>query len=147
MDASLSATQYPITIIRYPFPDNDAHYSIFGCKITKKFANVQIKSNILPNTAIFGLFFFTFGRINSIFKKLSYCLFLRLLSLVPSLSFLCQRPRTNQGWTKVLPKNSQTEKVRFVKIVTFIKIAISFPSLIPCLIPPRDNREKSNRTL
>jgi hypothetical protein len=30
--------------------------------------------------------------------------------------------------------------------VLFIKIAISFTSLIPCLIPPTDDREKTERT-
>ena len=30
--------------------------------------------------------------------------------------------------------------------VSFIKIAISFPFLILCLIPPRDDREKTDRT-
>jgi hypothetical protein len=30
--------------------------------------------------------------------------------------------------------------------VLFIKIAVLFPSLIPCLIPPTDDREKSDRT-
>ena len=29
---------------------------------------------------------------------------------------------------------------------TFLKIAISFPFLIPCLIPPRDDRENTERT-
>ena len=45
----------------------------------------------------------------------------------------------NQRRTKELPKNYETQKVLFVKI------AISFISLIPCLIPPRDNRENSER--
>ena len=42
--------------------------------------------------------------------------------------------------TKERPKNSKLQKS------TFIKIAVSFPSLIPCLIPPRDDREKTERT-
>ena len=29
--------------------------------------------------------------------------------------------------------------------VHFIKIAVSFPSLIPCLIPPTDDRENTER--
>ena len=29
--------------------------------------------------------------------------------------------------------------------ITFVKIAISFTSLIPCLIPPTDDREKTER--
>mgnify|MGYP006381058897 FL=1 len=33
--------------------DNGAQYSKFGCKITKKFGYMQIKSNILLNTGIF----------------------------------------------------------------------------------------------
>ena len=61
-------------------------------------------------------------------------------SLVPSLSISCQRPRTNQGRTKERPKNSETEKVRF------INIAVSFTSLIPCLIPPTYDRETTERT-
>ena len=51
-----------------------------------------------------------------------------------------KKPRMNQGRTKDEPKNSETQKS------TFIKIAISFPSLIPCLILPRDDRENSERT-
>ena len=42
--------------------------------------------------------------------------------------------------TKERPKNSETKKVRF------IKIAPSFTSLIPCLIPPRGLRETTERT-
>ena len=45
----------------------------------------------------------------------------------------------NQGRTKERPKNSQTEKVRF------INIAVSFTSLIPCLPLPRDDRENTER--
>ena len=33
-----------------------------------------------------------------------------------------------------------------LKKMLFIKIPISFTSLIPCLIPPRDDRENSDRT-
>ena len=36
--------------------------------------------------------------------------------------------------------HSKTQNVRF------IKIAVSFTSLIPCLIPPTDDRENSDRT-
>ena len=36
--------------------------------------------------------------------------------------------------------HSKTQKVRF------LKIAISFTFLIPCLIPPTDDRENSERT-
>ena len=46
----------------------------------------------------------------------------------------------NQGRTKDEPKNSETQKV------LFIKIAFSFPSLIPCLIPPTDDRENTEKT-
>ena len=46
----------------------------------------------------------------------------------------------NQRRTKERPKNSQTQKVRF------IKITVSFPSLIPCLSSPTDDRENSDRT-
>ena len=49
-------------------------------------------------------------------------------------------PRKNQGTTKELRKNSQPQKS------TFIKIAVSFPSLIPCLILPREERETTDRT-
>ena len=45
----------------------------------------------------------------------------------------------NQGRTKDEPKNSQTQKS------TFIKIAILFPSLIPCLISPTEDRETTER--
>ena len=45
----------------------------------------------------------------------------------------------NQGRTKERPKNSENQKV------LFIKIAFSFPSLILCLIPPTDDREKTER--
>ena len=41
--------------------------------------------------------------------------------------------------TKERPKNSETKKVRF------IKIDVSFSSLIPCLILPTDDRENSER--
>ena len=46
----------------------------------------------------------------------------------------------DQGRTKERPKNSQTEKVRF------INIAVLYTSLIPCLILPTDDRENSDRT-
>ena len=41
--------------------------------------------------------------------------------------------------TKERPKNSEIKKVRF------IKIAVSFISLIPCPIPPRELRENTER--
>ena len=65
--------------------------------------------------------------------------FLRFLSLVPYIYTPCQRPRTNQRWTKDEPKNSQTQKS------TFIKITISFTSLIPSSIPSTDDRETTER--
>lgn len=68
------------------------------------------------------------------------CIFLRLRSPFPSLSFCCQRPRRNQGRTKERPKNSETQKVHF------IKIAISFISLIHCLVLPIELRETTERT-
>ena len=50
----------------------------------------------------------------------------------------------DQGRTKEQPKNSQTQKV------LFIKIAVSFISLIPCLVfterTPREHRESSDPT-
>ena len=45
----------------------------------------------------------------------------------------------NQGRTKEPRKNSETKKVRFVKIT------ISFIYLISCLIPPRDHRGTTER--
>ena len=42
--------------------------------------------------------------------------------------------------TKERPKNSQTQKS------TFIKIVVSFTSLIPCLISPTDDRETTEKT-
>ena len=61
---------------------------------------------------------------------------LRFPSLVPSQSAPCQKPKMNQGQTKERPKNSETQKM------LFIKIAVSFPSLIPCLSSPTDDREE-----
>ena len=46
----------------------------------------------------------------------------------------------NQRRTKERPKNAEIENVRFVKI-DFL-----FPSLIPCLKTPSDDREKTDRT-
>ena len=67
-------------------------------------------------------------------------LLLRFPSLVLSLSLSGKRPRTNQRRTKERPKNSESGNVRF------IKIAPSFTSLIPCLIPPRELRPTTDRT-
>ena len=67
-------------------------------------------------------------------------LLLRFPSLVLSLSLSGKRPRTNQGRTKEWPKNSKTQKS------TFVKISVSFTSLVPCLIPPIDDRETTERT-
>ena len=47
---------------------------------------------------------------------------------------------TNQGQTKERPKNYKSQKVRF------IKISLSFISLIPSPISPTDDRENSDRT-
>ena len=55
--------------------------------------------------------------------------------------------------TKEEPRNDQrnnrssTREIRTPnhQKVLFIKIAFSFPSLIPCLIPPTDDREKTER--
>ena len=46
----------------------------------------------------------------------------------------------NQRQTKERPKNYKSQKVRF------IKIALSFTSLIPSPISPTDDRENSERT-
>ena len=46
----------------------------------------------------------------------------------------------NQGRTKEPRKNSETKKVRFIKIV------VSFMSLIPSRKTPTDDREKTERT-
>ena len=69
----------------------------------------------------------------------AHYLLLRFLPLVPSLFPSGKRPRKNQGRTKDEPKNAKSQNVRF------LKIAVSFPSLIPCLIPPRDDRENTER--
>ena len=45
----------------------------------------------------------------------------------------------DQRRTKERPKNSQTQKS------TFVKIAVSFIFLIPCLIPPREHRPTTER--
>ena len=81
--------------------------------------------------------------LNSSQRPLNYAKsaqFLRYPLVVPSLYLPYQRPRMNQGRSKEQPKNSQTQKV------LFIKISVSFLSLIPCLIPPTDDRENSERT-
>ena len=55
--------------------------------------------------------------------------------------YLVYIPRVkDQGRTKERPKNSETEKM------LFIKIAVSFTSLIPSLVLPTDEREKTERT-
>ena len=64
---------------------------------------------------------------------------LRFLSLVPSQYSSGKKPRKNQRRTKDEPKNYKTQKS------TFIKITILFPSLIPCLISPTDDRETTER--
>ena len=69
----------------------------------------------------------------------AHYLLLRFLPVVPSLSPSGKRPRKNQGQTKDEPKNSLSSKM------LFIKIAISFTSLIPCLIPPRELRPTTER--
>ena len=46
----------------------------------------------------------------------------------------------NQRRTKDEPKNSQTQKS------TFLKIALSFTSLIPCLKTPSEHRETTEGT-
>ena len=69
----------------------------------------------------------------------AHYLLLRFLPLVPSLFPSGKRPRKNQGRTKDEPKNAKSQNVHF------IKIAILFLSLIPYLIPPRDNRETTER--
>ena len=46
----------------------------------------------------------------------------------------------DQGRTKDEPKNAKSQNMRF------IKIAVSFTSLILCLIPPREDRETTERT-
>ena len=46
----------------------------------------------------------------------------------------------NQGRTKDEPKNSETKKV------LFLKIAVSFTSLIPSLKTPTDDREMTEMT-
>ena len=50
----------------------------------------------------------------------------------------------NQGRTKEEPRNDQRTPKQ--EKSSFIKIAVSFPSLIPCLILPREERETTDRT-
>ena len=69
----------------------------------------------------------------------TFPLLLRFPSFVPTQILPCQKPRTNQRRTKERPKNSESGNVRF------IKIGISFTSLIPSLILPTDDRENSER--
>jgi hypothetical protein len=66
----------------------------------------------------------------------AHYLFLRFLPLY--LPYLLRTK--DQRWTKEHRRNSQTEKVLFVKI------AVSFPFLIPCLIPPSEHRANTERT-
>ena len=64
---------------------------------------------------------------------------LRFPSLVLLLYLPYNIPRMNQRRTKKRPKNSQAEKM------LFIKIAVPFSSLIPCLKTPREHRETTER--
>ena len=75
---------------------------------------------------------------------------LRFPSLVPYIYTPCQRPRKNQRRnnrsspmgeirTKDEPKNAKSQNMRFINIV------VSFPSLISCLILPRELREMTER--
>ena len=50
----------------------------------------------------------------------------------------------DQGETKEEPRNDQ--RTPKLKKSTFIKIAVSFTSLIPCPIPPRELRETTDST-
>ena len=67
------------------------------------------------------------------------CCLLRLPFFVPTQILSGKRPTTNQGETKERPKNSEIQKR------LFIKIAVSFTSLIHCLIPPRELRQTTER--
>ena len=68
---------------------------------------------------------------------------------LPKLSRVKDQGRTNEE-----PKNDQrnnrssTCEIRTPnhQKVLFIKIAVSFTSLLPCLIPPTDDRENTERT-
>ena len=42
--------------------------------------------------------------------------------------------------------SASTTSPAFAQKVPFLKIPLSFPSLIPCLTPPTDEREKTERT-
>ena len=75
---------------------------------------------------------------------------LRFPSLLPYIYTSDKRPRMNQRRnnrsspmgeirTKDEPKNAKSQNMRF------IKIDVSFSSLIPCLILPTDDREKTER--
>ena len=92
---------------------------------------------------------------SDIYKKYIYiilqkCFFLLFLSLIPCISAPCKRPKKNQRRnnrssplgeirTKERPKNAEIENVRFVKI------ALSFFSLTPSPIPPREHRPTTEK--
>ena len=67
-------------------------------------------------------------------------LLINISSLVPYICAPCQRPRRNQRKTKEPPKKSEPQKV------LFLKIAVSFSSLIPSLKIPTNDRENSEST-
>ena len=81
----------------------------------------------------------TLYTINSTLITHSLYLKLSFPSLICSFKSPCKIPRKNQGRTYERPKNPKIQKVRF------INITISFPFLIPCLIPPREPRETTER--
>ena len=102
-----------------------AHLLLFSCLFTL---------HPTPYTLRFTLYTFYSSLItHSLYLKL------RFPSLVPYIYTSDKRPRINQRRTKEQPKNPKIQKVLFVKI------AISFPFLIPCLIPPTDDRENTER--
>ena len=68
------------------------------------------------------------------------CFLLRLPSLLLLLYLASFHRPTTERTPKELRLNSQPPKV------LFIKIAFSVTSLIPCLIPPTDDRENSEGT-
>ena len=88
-----------------------------------------------PYTLRFSLYTFYSSLItHSLYLKL------RFPSLVPYIYTSDKRPRKNQRRTKDEPKSAKSQNVRF------IKIDVSFSSLIPYLIPPTDDRETTERT-
>ena len=60
---------------------------------------------------------------------------------------VAEREGTQPYGYRVVPyRVGTTAKCMSIGKSTFLKIALSFPSLIPCLIPPTDDRLTTERT-